>query len=333
MQNMVQRAISRGGSLNPIIIDNSYYPGIGFMNPSIFIDSDGDILVNLRHINYVLYHSENAQKFPGYWGPLAYLHPESDLTLRTVNYICRLDKDLNLINTALVDTSKLDVAPLWDFHGLEDARLVEWDGTLYQVGVRRDTTTNGQGRMEYSTVKLDKTSWSAKEVNRVRVPAPPPDASYCEKNWMPIIDRPYHFVKWTSPTEVVFAKPDGSETTSVIVSNNLEVTPDQRGGSQVIPWDDKYIAITHEVYLFSDYLGRKDGVYRHRLVVWDKEFNLIGASPVSFSFMEARIEFCAGMAKHGDSLLVSFGFQDNAAFILKMPTGLVNDLIAEALYV
>jgi FkbM family methyltransferase len=35
--------------------------------------------------------------------------------------------------------------------------------------------------------------------------------------------------------------------------------------------------------------------------------------------MGGEIEFCCGLTEWGDDLLISFGFQDNAAYILKMP--------------
>jgi hypothetical protein len=55
--------------------------------------------------------------------------------------------------------------------------------------------------MELSEISLDKTNWTAQEIDRKRIPAPAPDTSYCEKNWMPVVDRPYHFIKWNSPVE------------------------------------------------------------------------------------------------------------------------------------
>jgi FkbM family methyltransferase len=36
--------------------------------------------------------------------------------------------------------------------------------------------------------------------------------------------------------------------------------------------------------------------------------------------MDGEIEFCCGLAEYNNELLISFGFQDNAAFILRMPT-------------
>ena len=331
--NLVQQSVQQGGKLKPLIIPATVTGGTGLMNPSVFIDDDGDILCILRHINYSLYHAENDQRFPSVWGPLAYLHPEEDQRLVTANYFCRLDKDLNIINYTLIDTTKLDVKPIWTFVGEEDARLVKWGKKYYATGVRRDTTTNGQGRMELSELKIDKKKWTAKEISRVRIPAPIDETSYCEKNWMPILDREFQYVKWTSPTEVVKANPKAPTCEQVSHQEGSTTNSDQRGGSQVIKWGDKYIAITHEVVLFNNYMKQKNATYRHRLGVWIKDFALEGMSPSSGSFLDGQIEFAAGAAQLGDDLLITFGYVDNAAFVLQVPGALVDSMIAEAINV
>lgn len=295
------------------------------MNPSVFIDPDGDILVNVRVVNYILYHSENEQRFPSRWGPLAYLHPEKDQRLVTENYVVRLNSNLEITDCAKVEMLELH-QPIWEFVGLEDARLVYWDD-YYLIGVRRDTTNNGVGRMEKSKVSIDKDTWTIKEISRERIEVP--SQSYCEKNWMPIVDKPFHFVKWHSPIEVM--KAEGTMAQQVALKQGIQPEKDQRGGSQLIRWGSVYIAITHEVDLFKNYLQQKDGIYRHRLCVYDDDLNLVGISPESFSFLDGRIEFCVGAAEYEGDLLVSFGFQDNAAFVLRVPRSIVEDMIAEAL--
>jgi hypothetical protein len=327
--NMVQKAIQYGGKLAPLVIPNGLTNGTGLMNPSIFIDNDGDILVNLRHVNYTLYHAENEQKFPSRWGPLSYLHPEKDVRLATENYLCRVNKDLKMTEYTKVEMLNLH-QPIWEFHGLEDARLVQWNGQYFLVGVRRDTTTNGEGRMEYSWVDIDKDSWTVTETKRVRIPAPEPNQSYCEKNWVPVLDKPYTFIKWTMPTEVVYADPNESRSEQVAIRDTPAPPADQRGSSQVVKWGSMYISITHEVDLFKNYLQQKDAIYRHRLCLWDEQFNFIGLSK-PFSFLDARVEFCVGAAILDGDLLISWGFQDNAAFILRTPKAVVEDLIMEAL--
>ena len=184
--------------------------------------------------------------------------------------------------------------------------------------------------MEYSKLEIDKTNWSAKEVQRVRIPAPGANDSYCEKNWYPIIDKPYHFVKWTSPAEIVKADPNTPKCDVAVKKNKRIPLPDQRGGSPLVTYKDVYLSVTHEVVLFKNYLNQKDGFYRHRLVVWDKDFNIIGISPKEFSFLDARIEFAAGAAVLNKDLLISFGFQDNAAFVLRVPESVVDEMIEEA---
>ena len=327
--NLVQRAVSNGGKLAPLVIPNGLTSGTGLMNPSIFIDDEGDILVNLRHVNYTLYHAENNQLFPSRWGPLSYLHPEKDQRLVTENYLCRLDKNLEMVSYTKVEMLNLH-EPIWEFVGLEDARIVQWDGDYYLIGVRRDTTTNGQGRMEYSKIELNKSEWGAKEVSSVRIPAPGEDNSYCEKNWVPINDKPYHFVKWTMPTELVQADPSTPSSKQIALKHTPPAPIDQRGSSHVIKWGSMYISITHEVDLFKNYLQQKDGIYRHRVCVWDEQFNFVGLSK-PFSFLDGRIEFCVGASVLEGDLLISFGFQDNAAFILRTPKAVVEDLIMEAL--
>lgn len=296
------------------------------MNPSVFVDPDGDILVNVRVVNYILYHSEHHQRFPSKWGPLAYLHPEKDQRLVTENYIVKLNADLEMTNYAKVKMLNLHI-PIWEFVGLEDARLVYWDNKYYLIGVRRDTTTNGVGRMEMTEVELDKSAWTVKEISRNRLEVP--SQSYCEKNYAPILDKPNHFVKWHSPVEIV--KAEGDQVTQVSVRQNLQPPKDQRGSSQLVRWGNCYISIAHEVDLFKNYLNQKDGIYRHRLCVWDDQLNLVGISPEAFSFLDGRIEFCVGAAEYEGDLLVSFGFQDNAAFVLRVPRAIVEDMIVEAL--
>lgn len=327
--NLVEKAVANGGKLAPLVIPKGLTSGTGLMNPSIFIDHDGDILVNLRHVNYTLYHAENEQKFPSRFGPLSYLHPEKDQRLVTTNYLCRLDSELTMTNYALVEMQSLH-EPIWEFVGLEDCRLVQWHGAYYLIGVRRDTTTNGVGRMEYTQIDLDKTNWTVRELARKRIKAPLADDSYCEKNWMPVVDKPYTFIKWTMPTEVVYSHPEGEDTEQLFVRQTPAPPADQRGGSQVIKWGSLYIAIVHEVNLFKNYLKQKDAIYRHRMVLWDEQFNFVGLTK-AFSFIDARIEFAVGAARQGDDLLISFGFQDNAAFVLRVPKLVVEDLIMEGL--
>lgn len=324
MNNFVKLALDHGGSIHPLIISPEFNNGLGLMNPSILIDN-GKILVNLRAVNYTFYHSEE-KLFQHQWGPLTYVHPEDDLHLRTVNYYLELDDEFNISRVNKIDTSKFDTyEPLWEFVGLEDGRLIRWDGKLYLTGVRRDTTTNGQGRMELS--ELEVTDTGVTEISRFRIPTPIDPNAYCEKNWMPLLNMPYHFIKWTNPTELVKVDPETQSCEQILSkTETIPVNRGIRGGSQVIPWGDKYIALTHEVDLFQSEVGRKDAVYRHRFVVWDQDWNIINYSK-DFAFMDGHVEFSVGMVEYGNDFLITFGFQDNAAYLLRVSQKVVEDFI------
>jgi len=322
INNLAKLALKHGGSLTPILIPSELTGGTGLCNPSINI-IDGDLKLCLRHVKYTFYHNEGNQRFQNHWGPLVYLNPEDDITLTTENYICNLDPNtLNVESFTKVDTSKLDVTPIWEFVGLEDGRLVKWEGREFLCGVRRDTTPNGEGRMELSEIV------DGKEIARYRI-QPPGEYTYCEKNWMPINDMPFHFVKWSNPTEVVKVDLETLSSETIHLSKETVKTKrDLRGGSHVVKYGDYYIALTHEVDLWLNDRNQKDSQYYHRFIVWDKDWNVVKITD-EFKFFTAGIEFTCGMVMHKNSLLISVGFQDNAAYILELPLTLLDSFLKD----
>lgn len=321
-----RQCLELGGFLKPLLVPSNSMVGPSLSNPTILVSSGG-VIVNLRNLNYVLYHSEGGV-FEHAWGPLCYLHQENDQRLVTNNILCRLNSDFEITSHDVVDTLFLDETPLWEFVGLEDGRLVGWGDKLYLSGVRRDTTPNGVGRMELSELVRKKNK--VIEKGRSRIPAPGADDSYCEKNWMPVLDREYTYVKWTNPTEVVEFDPASGSCKTVILKDRKPFdTGDLRGGSQVVPFGDRYLAVVHEVCLYKSEAGRKNADYSHRFVLWDRDFELLEVSD-PFKFMGAKIEFCCGMASLGDNLLITFGFQDNAAYLLGMPKEMLGRFLKNA---
>jgi hypothetical protein len=317
--NFVKHCIENGGSIHPLLIPSKDLKGPSLTNPSIYLDGDR-ILVNLRNINYTLYHSEK-KKYEHPWGPLVYIHPENDWKLRTKNIMCEYDENMQLKWYHHIDTSNFPDKELWEFVGLEDARIVRWDGKLYISGVRRDLDTIGTGRMELSEIEIN--NGYVKEISQHRIPTPGANDSYCEKNWMPIIDMPYHFVKWTNGTEVVRYNIESNTTDQVALKQWKDLgCIDLRGGSQVLPFGEGHIALCHETYLTRSEQDRKDGIYRHRFIVWDKDWDIVQVSP-QFSFLEGEIEFAVGMTEYKEYYLITFGFQDNASYLLRVNKELV----------
>lgn len=322
MITLAKNAIQNGGQIYPLIIPSFLTNGTGIMNPSILYWNN-KIIVNLRHVNYTFYHSE-AKLFQHQFGPLTYVHPENDMRLRTNNYYLELDENYNIYRINKVNMTFDNYEPAWEFVGLEDARLVFWQERLYMTGVRRDTKPNGEGRMELSEIMV--TDHEVNEISRVRIEPPKDKNSYCEKNWMPVLDKPYHYVKWTNPTELVEVDPLSGSSETIFNGAYIPCGNDLRGGSQVIPYRDKYIAITHDVHLFKSKVGRKDGRYRHRFVLFDNNFQLIKYSD-PFSILGGHVEFASGMIYKDGDFLITFGFQDNAAYLLKVPEQTVRKIL------
>ena len=316
-----QYVFDRGGSISPLIIPAEINSGLGLMNPSIYNLRD-KLIINLRAVNYTFYHSEK-KLFHHPYGPLTYLHPEDDIKLRTWNHYLEIDDIGSIKRHTKIDTSKFVEQELWEFIGLEDARIFEWEGKLYTCGVRRDLDTVGTGRMELCEIEVQEDA--VVELSRFRIPTPGADDEYCSKNWMPILDKPYHFVKWSNPVEIVKVDPKEQTCESIFIGEENPIRRDLRGGSQVIPWRDYYIAITHEVDLTKSDTGRKDAIYTHRVVFWDKDFKMVGCTE-EFSIMGGLVEFCVGLAQKGEDMYMTYGFQDNAAYLLKFPEKVFEDI-------
>lgn len=331
IRNLAKEIIAEGGEVVPLMIDASGCEGWSQTNPTVFVDGK-EILVNIRCVEYSLIHADKSQKYWSRWGPLVYSHLENEMALKTVNYLCRLNpQTLEVENHARIDTSKLDIPPVWEFHGLEDIRLAKWNNKLYGIGVRRDVKPNGEGRMEYQEIEYSFFDVPyAKEVNRNRIQPPIDLNSYCEKNWMPILDMPNHFVKWSNPAEIVEANlEDNTSKQKVLSRKTIAIGRDLRGGSQVIKWGDGWLAVTHELQdMKSQKIHyNKDSYYFSRFVYWNDQWEIERTSN-DFSVLDGRIEFVTGLAELDEKfVLITFGFCDSSAYICKVPKSLINKML------
>lgn len=325
MTNFVKLALENGGTIKPLLVSSQDISWPSLTNPSVLV-VDGRIIVNIRNVSYTLYHSE-LNKFEHTWGPLVYIHPENDLHLRTENHIVELNQNLDEIYHTKIDTSQFDTyEPQWEFVGLEDCRLVRWKNKIYVCGVRRDLDTIGTGRMELSELEFKDSKVT--EISRYRIPGPLPDNEYCMKNCTPIDNKPFHLLKWTNPTSIMKFDPNGKETEVYQTNEYTPMTNDMRGGSQVIEFNGGYLTLIHETELYNSEQGRKNATYRHRFIYWDNEFKTQKFSKL-FSFLNVKVEFCCGLAEYQNDLLLTFGVQDNAAYILKVSKSFVEEFINE----
>ena len=100
----------------------------------------------------------------------------------------------------------------------------------------------------------------------------------------------------------------------------------------MIEWDNNsYICITHEVdFTLKNQNGFKNADYYHRFIIFDKDYSIKYISD-NFNFMTAKVEFCIGLAQYKNDILISFGFQDNCSYIIKIKKDRLQDLIYDKL--
>ncbi len=316
MENNFSRYIlEHGGMIKHLELPVEMSEGLGMCNPSVFIDNDGKILCNIRRVNY-LFHLSLTNYWNTAYGPTNYHHPDKDPNLRTENYMCELDKNLDIKPNTLKHVNYQKYEPKWNFVGEEDVRIVRWDGKLYLTGCRRDTESTGISRMELSEMDED-----MNEVSRTRVPAPGKNDSYCEKNWMAILDKPYCYVKWCNPVEIVEYDPKTNTTKDILVKDQKILSDDPlcdlRGSSQVLKVDNYYITLVHEVNLWVNRYNERSAKYFNRFLVWDENWNTVKLSQ-RFWFMNFPIEFTNGLAFDGKDFIIPFSVFDNSAYIAKL---------------
>ncbi|OYT14817.1 MAG: hypothetical protein B7C24_16335 [Bacteroidetes bacterium 4572_77] len=187
--------------------------------------------------------------------------------------------------------------------------------------------------------KLDVRPDGVYETTRERVEVNP--HTHLEKNWMPILDMPFHYVRWCNPLEIIKVNPEdkskhkAQEGMLDMISSEVVFKSDQeislplgvRGGSQVIPFgnDGDRICITHDTHFYHHQNEKKDAQYYHRFIIWDKDWKVKRISE-QFKFMDAMIEFACGLIIKDGNLIMTYGYQDNAAYALKMPLNLLDEL-------
>lgn len=263
------------------------------MNPSIAPQAgDGYFKAIVRAVNYVV---EAGLIFP------------SDKDVLTRNFLATLDRDLRVVSVAeLVDDGERP-RHMTGVLGFEDLRLFGWRGEWWAVATSRDLEPDGrcvQALLKVGDGRL-----------HLVCALPGPDPERHEKNWMPfVLDEGLYFVYSCRPFTVV-----RFDETRLGLDVVVDVQSDcrfagLRGGSQGLPVDDGFLFVTHQV-LYVD--GRRR--YLHRFVSIDGTLVPSGISPPFVFEAEARegIEFCAGITRRGDDVLMSYGIDDaRAAFAI-----------------
>lgn len=233
-----------------------------------------------------------------------YAANDPDGVVRTANYLVNLTSSGAFeAVTRIDDVAVRVVPPRFLVTGLEDCRLIWHEGAWWASATRRDANTEGICQMVL--LRLD--GHRAVEL----IPLSDGVAAH-EKNWMPVVASGpgILFMYSISPTVVVRLDLATREVEEIARRRAPIVARYLRGGGQVLPIANGWLAIGHEAVGFEDG-GR---VYNHRWVWFDADWRLRRISP-GFYLRERGIEFVAGLAQAGDDLLLTFGVKDREAWL------------------
>jgi len=264
-----------------------FEPPAGFypMNPSIVNGPDG-VIMNVRCVNYLIGTKNH--------GPTI-----------TRNFLFHVEPSLEHSCLGELDVSDVPIVSR-EVVGLEDLRLWYLDGNLCASATSRQH--NDERLCEMTVVSIE----GGKATNFTVLQQPPGPKRH-QKNWMPVSDGSGRFVYSCDPTVVCGYGPSPAP-------GEIGVPPVSarhwRGSSQLIPFDDGFLAIIHECPRDLDPVLCKPP-YRQRFVWFDRELQ-ISTFSLGWEFgHDSAGEYVCGMCEHPDGkrLVISYGVLDREAWL------------------
>jgi hypothetical protein len=270
--------------------------GWSLFNPTL-LHHDGQLIGIVRSSNYRIVDGR-------------YVMPEADgQTIHTENLLVTFTDDLLPASRSVLAVDYPQTG--YPVYGLEDCRLRSANGVLsVSATVRNVSPFDGHCRIGIGAVDV-----ANSRVTGLRVIDGLSTQPH-EKNWMPIVGRGGWLYACHHDGHVVTVDPDPGLPGGYQMirrSKSPQIASHFRGGSQLVPWQDGYLALIHETAQLPQ--GR---AYEHRFVFFDSSLAVARLSP-SFAFRERQaIEFAAGLTVMGDRLVASFGVRDAEAWIVDL---------------
>lgn len=313
--NLLKYALENGGKNYVIEIPRSLRRNYIPANPSCTV-YNGKIVVNTRMLAYVK--CILVQDYLTAWPNINqgyFYHPNG---YNSRNIIGVLGED-GLTETRMLG-ERHSVFNSY-FSGLEDVRLVVWNGKLYAYGTRLDVA---KGRVTICLHELDE---NYQVVNEVILDSP--TNSPMEKNWAAVEDRPFTFVYFTNPQTVVEVNPDDGSARILSENKEFETAPrNLRGNTNVVRIDNEhYIEMVHETKVADAVDGVQDISYNIAFVVYDNDLNITHSTKF-INFGQTLCQFGCGLCIVNDNVYIAYSELDAQASILMIP----KDKLLEFIY-
>jgi tetratricopeptide (TPR) repeat protein len=288
-------------------VTTTAYPPIGDAalrdtNPTIAADGDGFLGV-VRSVNYEIVDGR-------------YRMLDGGRTVVNRNHVVRHDHGLTITGISLLTEPTLPPRHPSAVQGFEDLRLFQWRGAWWATATNRDLAPDQICRIVLLELDID-----AAHITKVRpLPSPVPDRH--EKNWMPVVrGDDLFFVYSCQPLVVLQYDLDTGELSEAARTNTDFRFTSLRGSSQGLAIDEGTLLVVHEAWEFEG-LRR----YGHRFMSLDAGFRPTGIS-APFAFTHDGIEFCAGLTRRDDDIVLTYGIGDHSASMTTIPLASIINLI------
>lgn len=312
MKSFLKYAIANGG--NVVFLDCDFTSSRGTTNPSI-IKHNGKTLLSLRSceytfLNYRFGFAQNGKNIS--WYPL-YVYNNVPVNFLSRNYICELDEKT-------LGIKKHKEILVWQdrsryCNGAEDIRLFQNDKNIF---ASYSIYEEDEG-VSMNISALDDIEYGTIETNTYR-------PEKFEKNWMPIIGKHDMFVRkaFGDIVQIKDVKPEHKDK-KIKHIGKIDAPLDYRGSTQLWPYQDGYICIVHQNFLYENN-GIGSMQYLHKFIMTNNEYKVTKESEW-FTFIGMPIEFTCGMLLDNDKCMIPFSVFDSATFLIETDIKTIIDFI------
>jgi hypothetical protein len=278
-------------------IDNNYYP----LNPSI-IKTENEYIMNVRTVNYMF--DPNFRYI-------------TNGLCNTFNYICKLDKNLNI-----TDCNKLKYRNMpfsGNFDGWEDIRLFNFNDKLHCSFTTLQSSINRRQTICLSDLSNDIPFHIALNNH---------GSEKIQKNWVPIISKNENLFFIYSFYPLTILKYDANiKNVKIHQVSKVDIPNKWRGGSPALSlkelgYDKYYLCVIHE----SEFPK-----YKHKFVLLEEiseDIFKIKSETKFFYFIDGIVEFCSGLTISHDknSFILSYGKMDRECHLMNIDTEILLSL-------
>lgn len=262
-------------------------------NPSIAKNPAGEIVMAVRSSNYLL-------------GPIQkYSTLTTGVDIMNRVFFAELDDELQI-----TDMYELDVVGELSFiRGVEDARVFWRDDSWYMTGIILEKEHTRFARVGLFKIDLEK-----RQAQFIKKYESEEFGKKPEKNWGMVANEEVKEFDFIYEPNVIFKN---GKTKKL---KGLKNYPKLRGNTQLIPWEDGYLAVNHymrmqtnkkmyfnPVTFASEWMDFRH--YYHLFVKYDKTGRIVATSD-EFVFNVTGVEFAAGIIEHNGKIVITYGHND-----------------------